>query len=990
MEHRKSRWRTSAFLKFIAVILAVICFATCFFSAALTITAIKTNVYNDDGAKLLDDSIAGRTESLLYAFTRSLWYGNYEYVTEEETEDDNGSAEKEQEWSIGFDGKTELADEPAPTLVLAEPKRLDREQLDVRLPNSIRPENSAYLFVIRDGDGQIVYSTAEITEDEIGKGYERLAYSQPLTLKVRDLAPTELHCNWKSLGEVEEMLGVYRHFTGKLNVLVDDGDGGYTEQTAVLISNGELDDRSSDQGIGIGELMICLFADRMLEEDDLTGENSPFLSVEYNDFRYEYSPYYDEQNDEQLIDAVYQKQAEFEAYEKWASERYYTNRKTLSNLYDDFYRAVCAEFRGTARSKYISAIPSRLDTSAYFDSVYAIVVKRNVTLSYDLVGTYYAYPEQAFTTDIYYSPNSAHGDSIQYTADAVEFIARCARMFPLLMLSSGLLLLILLFYLVFAAGERRGHETAVACWFDMIPLELFAIVDLTAAVYLVQDYLMLVYDYVFTNYSTHRLVVLAALAVVPFGAGLVGVLSLMTLSTRIKAHVVLKYSFVGVGIWLVKSIWKLINRLGKLVSYLFKKIPLAWQCAVAVPALMFADLILVLGISDGADPAVFVWFMMWVAVGLFTLTWCIGFKRVKKYAKGMKNGDISKEIDKKYLFGALKEHAEELEGVDEGIKKAVDERMKSERFKTELIANVSHDLKTPLTSIVNYVDILSKDEIESPEAREHIDVLKRQAARMKKLIEDLVEVSKASSGTISASVERTDVNLLVTQTATEYAQRFEDGKLELVMNMPEKKQIAELDGRLMWRVLDNLCNNICKYALAGTRVYITAEDLGESVRVSFKNISRFCLNMTGDELMERFVRGDSSRNTEGSGLGLSIAKSFCDLQKVGFDIVVDGDLFKVSLTIPKTSDVEPDDAMDSFAEQEAAFRASQRTHTVEEEPESEEILPIRESLPPSQNEPLQIEEKPHEISEAELSAPKTAENDENPVLFDEKEGTTEE
>ena len=187
---------------------------------------------------------------------------------------------------------------------------------------------------------------------------------------------------------------------------------------------------------------------------------------------------------------------------------------------------------------------------------------------------------------------------------------------------------------------------------------------------------------------------------------------------------------------------------------------------------------------------------------------------------------------------------------------------------------------------------------------------------MKKLIEDLVEVSKATSGNIAVNLSRTDVNLLITQTAAEYAARFEERKLETVIKTPKKKLIANLDGRLMWRVLDNLCGNICKYALPNTRVYITAELNGPWITLSFKNISKDVLEISGDELIERFVRGDSSRNTEGSGLGLSIAKSLCDLQGVGFAIDIDGDLFKASLTIPSASD---DDIMEGDFSNDDAY-----------------------------------------------------------------------
>ncbi|MDE6108283.1 MAG: HAMP domain-containing histidine kinase, partial [Oscillospiraceae bacterium] len=230
---------------------------------------------------------------------------------------------------------------------------------------------------------------------------------------------------------------------------------------------------------------------------------------------------------------------------------------------------------------------------------------------------------------------------------------------------------------------------------------------------------------------------------------------------------------------------------------------------------------------------------------------------------------------------------------------AVDERLKSERFKAELITNVSHDLKTPLTSIINYVDLLKKEDIQEEKAREYIEVLDRKSQRLKKLTEDLVEASKASTGTLTVNAERLGVVQLVEQALGEYSAKFENAGLTLVSTLPPEEVYVRADGRHLWRILDNLMGNCVKYALSGTRVYLEVVKWDGNVIFSLKNISANQLNVPPEELMERFVRGDESRTTEGSGLGLSIARSLTDLQGGTFRLSIDGDLFKAAVSFPE-------------------------------------------------------------------------------------------
>ena len=273
----------------------------------------------------------------------------------------------------------------------------------------------------------------------------------------------------------------------------------------------------------------------------------------------------------------------------------------------------------------------------------------------------------------------------------------------------------------------------------------------------------------------------------------------------------------------------------------------------------------------------------------------IYMKRLQAGGKKLAEGELDYRVDTRRMYWDFKKHGENLNSISEGMTKAVDEKMKSERFKTELITNVSHDIKTPLTSIINYVDLIKKEETENKTMAEYIDVLDRQSKRLKKLIEDLVEASKASTGNMQVDMQVTSVGVVLTQAAGEYEDRMNDKQLELILNQPQEDIYIMADGRLLWRVFDNLLSNICKYAQSGTRVYLNLDNIGGKAVITFRNISAYPLNMTSEELMERFTRGDSSRHTEGSGLGLSIAKSLTELQRGDMDIYTDGDLFKVVL-----------------------------------------------------------------------------------------------
>ena len=343
--------------------------------------------------------------------------------------------------------------------------------------------------------------------------------------------------------------------------------------------------------------------------------------------------------------------------------------------------------------------------------------------------------------------------------------------------------------------------------------------------------------------------------------------------------------------WLWKQVKKTFAKIGKSINRVYSMMPLTWQWLLTgfiMVMLLFAAL------AGRSNLMVVLSLCACVAVVLYG-AYCFGI--LLESAKRMGKGDLDTKVDDKYLIGAFRSFAGDLNDLAGVAVVAAQKQLKSERMKTELITNVSHDIKTPLTSIINYVDLLQKPHTPEEE-KTCLEVLNRQSQRLKKLIEDLMEMSKASTGNLTADITKLDAVESVNQALGEFADKLEKAQLTPVFRHPEESVAMMADGRLAWRVLSNLLSNTVKYALPGTRVYIDVMALEGKVIISLKNISRDELNVDADELMERFVRGDDSRNTEGSGLGLNIAKTLMELQKGQLQLLVDGDLFKVTLIFP--------------------------------------------------------------------------------------------
>ncbi len=444
----------------------------------------------------------------------------------------------------------------------------------------------------------------------------------------------------------------------------------------------------------------------------------------------------------------------------------------------------------------------------------------------------------------------------------------------------------LLCFLYCAAGHKQGGE--IKCnHLDKLPFDL-----LTAMVVVIAFFSIQIAYEIPGDFFTDILILLPILTVDYF----VALGYTMSFATRIKTRTLIKNN---VLYYILSFIIKKIKKLFCWIKFVYSNSSLLKKSWIIILAIVVASLIFTVAVVNNLYDAheffVFVMFVAVTAVILVILYFAIIMQKIKSGGERIAKGDLQYKIDTKFMFGDFKAFAESLNNINEGLQTAVNEKMRSERFKTELITNVSHDIKTPLTSIINYVDLIKKEKIENETASQYIEVLDRQSGRLKKLVEDLVEASKASSGSLSVELMPCDVTVLLTQTLGEFEDKLNKRGLTPVVNTPEQPLRIMADGRHLWRIFDNLMGNICKYALYGTRVYIDVKNEQGRAVISFRNISENQLNVSADELMERFVRGDKSRNTEGSGLGLSIAKSLAELQGGVMELNVDGDLFKASV-----------------------------------------------------------------------------------------------
>ena len=465
---------------------------------------------------------------------------------------------------------------------------------------------------------------------------------------------------------------------------------------------------------------------------------------------------------------------------------------------------------------------------------------------------------------------------------------------------SAILSVFLFVYLLAASGRNKGKEEIILRGYHRIPFDLCAAGVLWYLTVPIAEYFSSNEQLYPFNNMNHQTVGQMAWGMFLILAGLILLtLFCISLAARVKAG---KWWENTIIYRVLSLLLRALRWAGRLFSDAFAHLPILWKTILLFTGCLLFNGILVIAVFSISNPLPFVLgllFNLAVLAGICIVM--LQMNRLKTAGAKIASGDFASKMDTTGLLWDLKTHGETLNNIGSGMQKALEEQLRTERFKTELITNVSHDLKTPITSIVNYVDLLKKENLPNEKAREYIEVLDRQSARLKKLTEDLVEASKASTGNIPITPVKTSITELLNQSIGEYAERFEESKLEAILHTPPEEVFILADGKLMWRVFDNLLHNIYKYSQKGTRVYLDMIATPDTITVTLKNISQYALNITTDELLERFVRGDRSRATDGSGLGLSIAKSLTELQKGTFALSVDGDLFKVAIGFARVS-----------------------------------------------------------------------------------------
>ena len=492
-------------------------------------------------------------------------------------------------------------------------------------------------------------------------------------------------------------------------------------------------------------------------------------------------------------------------------------------------------------------------------------------------------------------------------------------------------LFVLLAVIIRSAGHYRGSELVKNTVIDRIPIEIVYTVLGTAFFFFgwgVAEFTMQIYDmYVDAGFPRALLdsytgITTDALAnyildVVPFPVFAlcfsVMYFSLIFMVTttvrRLKTKTFLSTSILWIAfVWCARltiRCFRALNRWLKGLFYTFSNVKITAKFTIVCVILYFVEFLLVVKYHY-IDWGYFWILTTIICIGVYVTCakWILGYRKIEDGIEHISNGETDYQISKKYMPKGLEKSADSLNNIGWAVAASAQKQIKAERFRTELITNVSHDLKTPLTSIVNYVDLLSAEPMESEKRKEYIEVLQRQSSRLKKLLFDLVEASKASTGNINTVIEPTNISTLLNQAAGEYTDKAKKRGLEISMDLPENDIYLNTDGRLLWRVFDNLLGNACKYSMPGTRIYMSRQKEENRRSVTFKNISKERLNISADELMERFVRGDSSRNTEGSGLGLSIAQSLTEILGGKLEISIDGDLFKAIVKIENRENQE--------------------------------------------------------------------------------------
>ena len=543
-------------------------------------------------------------------------------------------------------------------------------------------------------------------------------------------------------------------------------------------------------------------------------------------------------------------------------------------------------------------------------------------------GSYYdeeadQYYERVYTLDYYEGPE--YEVRVYFAQDAMigaDFML-VAALYPYrdyyipLVLAGLMVFIVSAVFLCTVAGRTKTGEIRVAA-INRIPLDLYGVCMAGLVVLLCLPVVWLFESAYYNNTAgiwrnPQLCLMICCLCGLGMALCIIGFFYAFAAQVKASNNYWLRHTVVG---WCLRQVGKVLGWIGKGICLVGKAfgtagrgiravfliLPTIWQWLLTAFLMVACTAFMLLfAMIAWHGFWVFLWTFLFIGCVLADIAivcyggWCFG--TLLKGIQTMSGGDLNYKIDTRFLYGSFREFGEQLNSLAEAAKLAAERQTRSERMKTELITNVSHDIKTPLTSIINFVDLMKKPHTEA-EGEEYLAVLDRQSQRLKKLIDDLMDMSKASSGNISLELSKIDAAEAVNQALGEFADKLAKARLTPVFRQPEANVMLVADGKLLWRILSNVLGNAVKYAMPDTRLYVDLMVLQGNAVIAVKNISREQLNVNAEELMERFVRGDASRNTEGSGLGLNIARSLAELQGGQMHLTVDGDLFKVTLMFP--------------------------------------------------------------------------------------------
>jgi signal transduction histidine kinase len=516
---------------------------------------------------------------------------------------------------------------------------------------------------------------------------------------------------------------------------------------------------------------------------------------------------------------------------------------------------------------------------------------------------------ELYKTLPYYTKSSDVNDGILYIGFSEDAFTKQVAQYDVrhksgligaYMLLSGLGLIFLsIAWLMYCAGRTPNSGELQFNFFDKVYLDIGLLI--TGAIAMFSCFIATILEIKMQNLQLVNLLSLLLLVIAYFSIAAYA----MMFAKRVKSGGVVKHTLMYK---VFKSIKSAINKIidttldlptnnqafaKKAIGFL-----LLYTVLLGMIGLVFVILAAGMHVIIGLPVALALFALLLISIVNVFQKRVSAFMTLAEGIKKIKHGDFYHKIPA-CGFDTLDIIAEDINNIADGVKAAVDREMKAEHMKVELITNVSHDLKTPLTSIITYSDLLSQENINAEQVKEYVEILQRKSVRLKQLVDDLFEVSKAQSGAISIELEELCLNDLITQSLAEYEEDFKKARLDTILNLPSDKVMVLADGAKMWRVLSNLYNNAIKYSMPGTRVFVGVEVVNDKVNITMKNIANYIMRFTSEEIFERFKRGDESRSGEGAGLGLAIVRSFMALQKGSSNVVIDGDLFKVTLTLRK-------------------------------------------------------------------------------------------